>query len=90
VAVGLGAAVAAVLKLPLSGIVTATLMTATAGTGQGPLIIVGVVVAYLAALVITRALPDPERDTATHANATRLPASSDRAGPAHATAQRAT
>jgi len=47
VAVGIGAAVAAVLRLPLSAVVLATLLTAKAGVGSSPLIIVGVVVAYL-------------------------------------------
>jgi H+/Cl- antiporter ClcA len=47
VAVGMGAAVVSVLKLPLSAVVLAVLLTANAGAGAGPLIIVGVVVAYL-------------------------------------------
>ena len=53
VAVGLGASVTAVLRLPLSAIVLATLMTAHAGTGDEPLIIIGVVVAYLITLALT-------------------------------------
>ena len=47
VAVSLGAAVVAVLRLPLSAVVLATLFTVHTGFGSGPLIIVGVVVAYL-------------------------------------------
>jgi H+/Cl- antiporter ClcA len=47
VAVGLGASVVAVLRLPLSAVVLATLFTVHTGLGSGPLIIVGVVVAYL-------------------------------------------
>ena len=47
VAVGLGAAVVAVLRLPLSAVVLATLFTVHTGLGSGPLIIVGVVVVYL-------------------------------------------
>jgi H+/Cl- antiporter ClcA len=47
VAVGVGAATVAVLRLPLSAVVLATLLTAKAGVGTGPLIILGVVVAYL-------------------------------------------
>ena len=47
VAVGMGAAVVAVLRLPLSAVVLATLLTSQAGVGDSPLIIVGVVVAYL-------------------------------------------
>ena len=48
VAVGMGAAMAAVLQLPLAAVVLATLLTAHAGAGVEPLIILGVVVAYLA------------------------------------------
>ncbi len=43
VAVGIGASMTAVLRLPLSSIVVATLVTVKAGTGDEPLIIVGVV-----------------------------------------------
>jgi len=51
VAVGIGAAVAAVLRLPLSAVVLATLLTVKAGTGDEPLIIVGVVVSYMVTLL---------------------------------------
>jgi H+/Cl- antiporter ClcA len=47
VAVGIGAATTAALRLPLAGVVLATLLTQKAGLGSGPLIIVGVVVAYV-------------------------------------------
>jgi H+/Cl- antiporter ClcA len=57
VAVGMGAAVVGVLKLPLSAVVIATLLTTKAGPGLEPLIIVGVVVSYIATLLVTRALP---------------------------------
>ncbi|HUO70358.1 MAG TPA: chloride channel protein [Solirubrobacteraceae bacterium] len=57
VAVGMGAAVVGVLKLPLSAVVLATLLTTKAGPGLEPLIIVGVVVAYIATLLVSRALP---------------------------------
>lgn len=50
IAVGIGAAVASVLRLPLSAAVLAVLLTVSAGAGAGPLIIVGVVVAYLITL----------------------------------------
>ena len=53
VAVGIGAAVAAVLRLPLSAVALATLLTSTAGTGDEPLIILGVVVSYLVTLVMS-------------------------------------
>jgi len=57
VAVGMGAAVAAVLRLPLSAVVLATLLTAKGGTGAEPLIIVGVVVAYVLTLVLSAVVP---------------------------------
>jgi H+/Cl- antiporter ClcA len=57
VAVGIGAGIAAVLQLPLSAVVLATVLTAKAGVGSSPLIIVGVVVAYLT----TTALPSATR-----------------------------
>jgi len=50
VAVGMGVMVVSFLKLPLSAVVIATVLTASAGIAVGPLIIVGVVVAYLATL----------------------------------------
>ncbi|MFL5860901.1 MAG: chloride channel protein [Solirubrobacteraceae bacterium] len=53
VAVGMGAATASVLRLPLSAIVLATLLTVKGGTGDEPLIIVGVVVAYLVTVVLS-------------------------------------
>lgn len=54
VAVGMGVAIVAVLRLPLSAVVLATLLTTKAGTGAEPLIIVGVVVAYVTTLVLSR------------------------------------
>ena len=54
VAVGMGAALASVLKLPLSAVVVATLLTGQSGAGVGPLIIVGVVVAYLTTIALSR------------------------------------
>jgi H+/Cl- antiporter ClcA len=53
IAVGIGAATVAVLRLPLSAIVLATLLTVHAGTGDEPLIIVGVVVAFLVTLLLS-------------------------------------
>jgi H+/Cl- antiporter ClcA len=52
VAVGMGALMVAVLKLPLSSIVVATLLTASSGAGTAPLVVVGVVAAYVLTLVI--------------------------------------
>ncbi|HTP21340.1 MAG TPA: chloride channel protein [Solirubrobacteraceae bacterium] len=57
VAVGMGAAVVAVLRLPLSAVVLATLLTVHSGTGDEPLIIVGVVVAYLVTVLLTTPAP---------------------------------
>jgi hypothetical protein len=57
VAVGMGAATAAVLRLPISAIVLATLLTVQAGTADEPLIIVGVVVAYIVTLVLSGRSP---------------------------------
>jgi H+/Cl- antiporter ClcA len=53
VAVAMGAATVAVLRLPLSAVVLAVVLTSSAGIGSGPLIIVGVVVAYLTTLAIS-------------------------------------
>ncbi len=60
VAVGLGAAIAAVLRLPLSAVVLATVLTSKSGVGDEPLIIVGVVVAYVATIVLSRPASQPE------------------------------
>jgi len=67
VAVGIGTAVACVLRLPLTGAVIATLLcTHGAGIGVEPLIIVGVVVAYVATLLLSRrpkgfSMAEPQR-----------------------------
>ena len=53
VGVGIGAGTVAVLRLPLSAVVLATLLTVKSGTGDEPLIIVGVVVAYLVTLLLS-------------------------------------
>lgn len=55
VAVGIGAATVSVLRLPLSAVVLAVLLTSSAGAGVTSLIIVGVVAAFLTTL----ALPEP-------------------------------
>jgi H+/Cl- antiporter ClcA len=47
VAVGMAAAVATVLRLPLSAIVIAGVLTEGSGTGSEPLVIVGTIVAYM-------------------------------------------
>ena len=53
VAVGIGAGTVAILRLPLSAVVIATLLTAKTGLAAEPLTIVGVVVAYLATLQLS-------------------------------------
>jgi hypothetical protein len=53
VAVGMGAALVAALGLPLSAVVLAVLLTAQSGEGASPVIIVGVVVAYLTTRVLS-------------------------------------
>ena len=55
VAVGIGAATAAALRLPLTAVVLATVLSAQPAAGAAPLVIVGVVVAY----VVTLKLPSP-------------------------------
>jgi H+/Cl- antiporter ClcA len=67
VAVGLGAATVSALGLPLSAVVLATLLTAQSGAGATPLIIVGVVVAYLTTGVLSR--PDRARASVVTAGA---------------------
>jgi len=54
VAVGMGAAFVAALGLPLSAVVLATLLSAGSGDGATPLVIVGVVAAYLTTRVLSR------------------------------------
>jgi chloride channel protein, CIC family len=53
IAVGLGASVAAVLRLPLSAATLGVFLTIHAGPGASPLIIVGVVIAYLTTLALS-------------------------------------
>ena len=61
VAVGMGAAVVAVLKLPLSAVIIATALTISGGPASVPLIIVGVVVAYLVTLALEGRLGPRQR-----------------------------
>jgi H+/Cl- antiporter ClcA len=63
VAVGMGATVAAVLRLPLAAVVLASLLTSGSGPGAEPLVIVGVVVAFLTTVALSRRLePDASAD----------------------------
>lgn len=64
VAVGLGASIAAVLRLPLAAVVLAVLLTSQSGLGAGPLIIVGVVVAYLTSLALSGLVEGKEESPA--------------------------
>jgi hypothetical protein len=81
VGVGIGAATVAVLRLPLSATVLATLVTAHAGTGDEPLIIVGVVVAYLVTLVVSTQ-PSPAAAPASPPAATPPPLAAPAGTPA--------
>jgi hypothetical protein len=58
VAVLVGATCVSILRLPLSSVVIALLLSTKAGLGIGPLIIVGVVVAYLASEALTAYVGD--------------------------------
>lgn len=60
VAVGFGAAVVAVLQLPLSAVILALLLTAQSGPGAAPLVIVGVVTAYLVTVALNRTSSEPD------------------------------
>jgi H+/Cl- antiporter ClcA len=53
VAVGMGAAFVGVLGLPLSAVVLAVMLTSQSGQGASPVIIVGVVVAYVTTRVLS-------------------------------------
>jgi H+/Cl- antiporter ClcA len=70
VAVGMGAATVAVLRLPLSAVLIATVLCSHAGPNVEPLIIVGVVVSYVVTLLMARsaapaaAAPDQPAPTA--------------------------
>ncbi len=57
VAVGIGAGTVSILRLPLAAVVIATVLTAGSGGGAEPLIIVGVVVAFLVTLRIEAPRP---------------------------------
>jgi hypothetical protein len=69
VAIGIGAAMAAVLKLPLSAVMLSVLLTVGSGGGAEPLAIVGVVVAYVIRVAMdaraarTGAAPEPARSS---------------------------
>jgi H+/Cl- antiporter ClcA len=56
VAVGVGAATAAALRLPLSALVIVTVLTIQTGAGVAPLVVVGVIIAYITA---QKLMPSP-------------------------------
>jgi H+/Cl- antiporter ClcA len=60
VAVGMGAATVAVLRLPLSAVVLASVLAAKSGAGVEPLVIVGVVVSYIVSLRMSPSPPASE------------------------------
>lgn len=57
VAVGLGAAVAAMLRLPLTAVLLAVILTGSSGPGSAPLIVVGVVAAFFTVHLLDREDP---------------------------------
>ncbi len=61
IGVGMGAGIVSVLRLPLAAVVLSTLLVSQGGAGAGPLIIVGVVVAYMASVALDRAFGDAPR-----------------------------
>jgi H+/Cl- antiporter ClcA len=61
VAVGMAAGVVSVLRLPLTAVVVAAVLTANSGVGAEPLVIVGVVVAYVVTLLLSARDPGPAR-----------------------------
>jgi H+/Cl- antiporter ClcA len=65
VAVGMGAGVVAVLRLPLTAVVIGVFLTDRSGAGSAPLVIFGVVVAYLATMWLSRPQPSEPAPTAT-------------------------
>jgi len=67
VAVGMGAGAVSVLKLPLSCVVLASLLVSKSGAGAEPLIIVGVVVAYLVTVGLGKKFEAPQHPSGTTA-----------------------
>lgn len=75
VAVGMGAGVVAVLRLPLSAVLIATVLTSHASANVEPLIIVGVVASYIVTLLLApRAAAATETTDATEPAAVVTPA----------------
>jgi H+/Cl- antiporter ClcA len=70
VAVGMGTGIVAILRLPLSAIVITGVLTSKTGPGTEPLVILGVVVAYLATLGLSALQTAKSTSNPTAANAT--------------------
>lgn len=60
VGVGLGAGVVSVLRLPLTAVILGVLLTSQSGSGTEPLVIVGVVVAYVVTVALGKAFGERE------------------------------
>jgi H+/Cl- antiporter ClcA len=73
-AVGMAAAIAAVLRRPLSAIVIATLLTTGSGAGSEPLVIVGTIVAYMISVTLLAPAPSAAPAAAPTAKAPPVPA----------------
>ncbi len=81
VPVGIGAAIVAVLRQPLTAIIVATLLTSQAGGNPVPLTILGVVVAYVATLAIKQRWSEDVPTPA--AKPTPVPVATGNGGAAH-------
>ncbi len=62
VAVAIGAATVAILRLPWTAVVLATFLTGASGAGTVPLLVVGVAVAYITTLAVAGRLGAPPSD----------------------------
>jgi H+/Cl- antiporter ClcA len=73
VAVGMAAAVVAVLRLPLSAIVIATVLTSGTGAGSGPLVIVAAIVGYMVSVALVPPPPTTSPARVPDTTATQAP-----------------
>jgi H+/Cl- antiporter ClcA len=80
VAVGMGAATVAVLRLPLSAVVIASLLAVKSGAGIEPLVIVGVVVSYIASVRMSPPTPASDAPVATRPSAPEVSAAPSASG----------
>src|SRR5919201_884305 len=84
VAVGMGAGVVAVLRLPLSAVVIGVFLTDRSGAGSAPLVIFGVVIAYITATWLSRPQPSEPAPTATPSRSPALAGASSSPQPIRA------